>query len=173
MYCPHCAQRRSYLEAMDWSHSSITSFRETLWAKVQRTGRRGDAALLQFEKAFSLMCSPCLSCPPLSFCVLFCLFSPLPLVSAPLRYLLWFFSYPFSYCLFSPNCTHTISIFLPPVCAFLSQPCAAQQGSAWLQSTKHSCPALLAAFTDPAVHSVHSGYYTRETRWTKVADSRS
>lgn len=55
------------------------------------TGQWGDAAVLQFEKAF-------LSCAPpaplvLSFCVLFCPFSPLPLVFFPLCYFLWVFPF--------------------------------------------------------------------------------
>lgn len=157
---------------MDWSHSSIASFRETAWAKVQREGN--GEMLLQFEKAFFLLCSPCPSRPLFSFCVLFCLFSPLPLVCSPLYYLPCFLSYPFSCSLFSPNHTCILSVFLAAVSVFPSQRCTGSAGARLAAGTEHSCPTLLAAFTDPtAVISAHGGYFTREARRTGMVDSRS
>lgn len=59
-----------------------------------------------------LMCSPCPSCPLLSFRVLFCLFSPLPLVLSPLYYLFFlisifllsFLTQLYTYYFYSPSC---------------------------------------------------------------------
>jgi len=67
------AQRRSCLEAMDWSHSSITSFRETAWAKVQRDSNSETQPCSSLR---SLSLSRVLPLPLLSSSLFLCLILP-------------------------------------------------------------------------------------------------
>lgn len=140
---PPCAQRRSCLEAMDWSHSSIASFREAAWAKAQRQGN-GEMQPRSSLRRLSLSCAPAaplvlfsLSVSHFAFSLLFpwcSLHSVIFPVSCHIHFPI-LFSHP-------PICVFFLVSFLPSLLSSPS-PVRAEQGPVWLWGTRHSCPTLL------------------------------